>query len=499
MALWLKKIFDRIENLPIGWRGIFLIANAVIFLRVLLEGIFDIGTIFSYWTLIYLGSWFFSIFISFILLVSFIAGIQPIKSARLLIAGLPIIFLPLVPFFFGRTQYFEFPHGTWGEVFSQIITIFAMSPNLGIFFTIEISTVVVAIFVYFISRVSFWRSLAGLIGSCAVFSFFALQGKIFGYTSNPISGDPLFALASNFSTTQYHMGINFFIFLIVLCFLFYKISPKKARALFFQVRPERLISFAIFAVLCFLGARESDSFYFFNFLLGFSLFIFFLFYAAVSNDVADLAIDKISNPNRPYAKGIFTPKEMKILQGVILGIIIILVLIIDSMPILILTAINVGLSVLYSVFRFRKFLFSHMIAALGESTVILYGYFVQAPTSSSAPMETWILFFAVFVFFALFLPAKDLKDFAGDKKEKVRNFLTVFGWQKGKIITAISVFFAFIFFAFIMGSPLFFALSFIFAGLGAYFVVYYERVGEKPSYINFLAFILLFSAFSFAF
>ena len=90
-------------------------------------------------------------------------------------------------------------------------------------------------------------------------------------------------------------------------------------------------------------------------------------------------------------------------------------------------------------------------------------------------------------------------EFAGKlPKEKVRNFLTVFGWQKGKIITAISVFFAFIFFAFIMGGPLFFALSFIFAGLGAYFVVYYERIGEKASYLNFLIFIVLFLLFSFA-
>src|SRR3989338_2898580 len=228
-----KRLFNFIENFPIGWSGIFLIVGIIILIRIILEPVFDQATIFSYWTLIYLGSWFFSIFISFILLVSFIAGIQPIKSARLLIAGLSIIFLPLIPFLFGRTQYFEFPHGTWGEVFFQIITIFATSPNLGIFFTIEISTVIVAIFVYFILRVSFWRSFAGLACSFVIFSFFALQGKIFGYTSNPISGDPLFALLSNFSTTQYHMQINFFILLVVLCFLFWKVAPRKVSALFF--------------------------------------------------------------------------------------------------------------------------------------------------------------------------------------------------------------------------------------------------------------------------
>ncbi len=493
MISQLKRLFDRIENFPINWLGIFLIAGIIILIRIILEPVFDQATIFSYWTLIYLGSWFFSLFIAFVLLVSFFAKIKPIKSAKLLLAGLPIILLPLLGLIFGVSRYFDFLTGSWQEVGFNLITFVAFHPQLGIFFTIEILAVLAAFFIFFIIRTDFLRAVSGALSAYFVLAFFAIQAKI--VEDSLISG----FFSSNLSLVPVYASFNFALLILIGAFLFWKIAPQKAAALFFQLRPERLFSFLIFGLFCFFGTAFNDVFYLFNFLLGFGLFCFFLFYAALSNDAADLAIDKISNPDRPYAKGVFDGKEMKILQGVILGIIVILVLIIDSMPILILTAINVGLSVLYSVFRFRKFLFSHLIAALGESTVILYGYFVQAPTSSSAPMEIWILFFAVFVFFALFLPVKDLKDFAGDKKEKVRNFLTVFGWQKGKIITAISVFSAFIFFAFIMGSPLFFALSFIFAGLGAYFVVYYEWVGEKPSYINLLVFVLLFLAFSFAF
>ena len=490
MAAQLKRLFAYIENLRIGWLGIFLIANAVIFSRILMEGIFDSQTIFSYWTIIFWQSWFLSLFICLIILVSIVAMIKPITAAKFVLAGLPVILLPLTGLFFRFSRHFDFPQGSWLELFSIIATFAFFYPKLGPIFSLEIILALGAVFLFFLNRVSPLRALSGAIGTYGVIAFFGLQGKMisdllrFDFFGTNLNFSQIFALA------------NFALLSFLSAALFLLINRKKAVALIFNLRPERSFSLMIFGIFIVLGALNSSHFFSINFLAGFALFGLLLFYAAASNDVSDVKIDKVSNPNRPYALGIFNKKEMSILQILVIMAIAILVLIIDSMPILILTLVNIGLSVSYSVFRFRKFLFSHLIAAAGESTAILYGYFVQAPTSSSAPMELWILFFAVFVFFALFLPVKDLKDFAGDKKEKVRNFLTVFGWQKGKIITAIFVFFAFIFFALIMGSPLFFALSFVFAGLGVYFVVYYEKVGEKASYINFLVFVLLFLAFS---
>ena len=486
MALQLKRLFAYIENLRIGWLGIFLIANAVIFSRVLAEGVFDNQTIFSYWTIIFWQSWFLSLFICLVIFVSIVAKIKPITAAKFVLTGLPVILLPLTGLFFGFSGHFDFPQGTWPELFFLIATLAFFYPKLGPVFSLEIILTLSAVFLFFLIRASWPRALLGAIGTYSVIAFFGLQGKII---SDFLRVD---FFSTNLNLSQIFALANFALLLSSITVLFLLINRKKARALIFNLRPERSFSLITFAVFIIIGALNSPNFYLINFLAGFALFVLLLFYAAISNDVSDINIDKVSNPNRPYARGIFVKKEMLILQILILAMIAILVLIIDSMPILILTAINVGLSVLYSVFRFRKFLFSHLIAAAGESTAILYGYFVQAPNSSSAPMELWILFFAVFIFFALFLPVKDLKDFAGDKKEKVRNFLTVFGWQKGKIITAIFVFFAFIFLAFIMGSPLFFALSFIFAGLGAYFVIYYEKVGERVSYINFLLFITIF-------
>src|SRR3989304_8160093 len=115
MILRLKRLFARIENLPIGWLGICLIANAVIFLRVLTEGIFDSQTIFSYWTVIFWQSWFLSLFICLIILVSIVAKIKPITAAKFVLVGLPVILLPLTGLFFGFSGHFDFPQGTWPE------------------------------------------------------------------------------------------------------------------------------------------------------------------------------------------------------------------------------------------------------------------------------------------------------------------------------------------------------------------------------------------------
>ena len=96
-----KRLFNFIENFPIGWPGIFLIANAVIFLRVLAEGVFDNQTIFSYWTIIFWQSWFLSLFICLVIFVSIVAKIKPITAAKFVLTGLPVILLPLTGLFFG--------------------------------------------------------------------------------------------------------------------------------------------------------------------------------------------------------------------------------------------------------------------------------------------------------------------------------------------------------------------------------------------------------------
>src|SRR3989344_3114543 len=102
----LSVFIRRIEHMPVGWRGIFILAGLIISVRVIVEGIFDSRTVFSYWTAIFWESWYFSLFISFIFLISWVARTPRIKVARLLLAGLPVIFLPLLGLLAGSPRCF---------------------------------------------------------------------------------------------------------------------------------------------------------------------------------------------------------------------------------------------------------------------------------------------------------------------------------------------------------------------------------------------------------
>ena len=472
--------------MPVGWRGIFILAGLIISVRVIVEGIFDSRTVFSYWTAIFWESWYFSLFISFIFLISWVARTPRIKVARLLLAGLPVIFLPLLGFLAGSSRYFDFPQGSWGSIFFDVITFAAFSPHLGPLFSLEILAVLLCLFLFFFKRVSVGRSLLGVFGFYAILVLFALQGKFF--QDSPISS----VLLTNLKESQLYAGINFIILLCLSILLFIAVHPKKAATLFFQLRPERSMSLAMFGVLMALGAYFTGHVYILNFIFGFALFGFLLLYAALVNDVKDIRIDAISNPHRPLASGVFTKSEILLIQRITLWIIIILVLILDSMPILLLTLLTLVLSFIYSNLYARKFFFSYLLVAAGESTVVLFGFFSQEPVATSFSRGILDLFVAVFVLFAFFLPVKDLKDFHGDKQEGVRNFLTLWGWERGIAVTASSVFCGYIFFGMMAGDSLILFLSAVFAILGAIFVIYYKKVGEKASYINFFIYILSF-------
>lgn len=487
----LSIFIQRLENMPVGWRGIFILAALIISVRVTVEGIFDSRTLFSYWTAIFWESWYFSLFISFIFLISWVARTPRIKIARLLLAGLPVIFLPLLGFLAGSPRYFDFPQGSWGSIFFDIVTLAAFSPHLGLLFSLEILIVLISLFLFFYKRVSVGRSFMGVFGFYAILVLFALQGKIF--QDSPISN----ILLTNLKESQLYAGINFIFFICLSAFLFAAVHPKKAAALFFQLRPERSMSLAMFGVLMMLGTLLTGHVYVLNFVFGFALFGFLLLYAALVNDVKDIRIDAISNPNRPLASGVFATSEIRLIQRIVLGVIIVFVLIFDSMPIMLLTLLTLAFSFLYSNLYVRKYLFSYLLVAAGESTVVLFGYFSQEPVAESLSRGALDLFLAVFTLFAFFLPVKDLKDFEGDRQEGVRNFLTVFGWQRGKFITASSVFCGYIFFGTMVGDALILFLSAVFAILGAAFVIYYKRIGEKASYVNFFVFVLTFFLLSF--
>lgn len=471
LASKLSSFISLLENIPVGWLKLFFIAEALISARVFLELVlshFKFDSLFPL-RFIFIHNWFWALFFSLIFFISYITKSSSIKTARLLLCGLPVIFIPLLSLIFGTTKNFTFIAGTWRDIFFHVSTFAAFHPNLGIFFAIEVVIFLAAVLSYFLLRTTIARSFVGIAGVYGVLIFFAIQGKIM----------PL-ATAEDY----------FLIFLFFNLLILIREFPAKAKALIFHLRPRRFVFLASFGVIMGMGASYSQHFLLYDFFFGFVLFSLLLLHAALINDIGDLAIDRVSNADRPYAQGIVSAREMNALQLGILGVIGALLIIIHSFSIAILTFFNIVASFLYSAGRFRKSLFSFLLVAFGESTAFLYGYLIQNPAEMVIPHGVFTIFVAFFFLFLFFLPVKDMKDIKGDSAEGVKNIMTLFGWKKGKTITAVSVFLGYLAFALCAGSAFLFSVALLFA-LGAVFLVlFYEKVGEQISFIHFFLFIL---------
>src|SRR3990170_220722 len=143
----------------------------------------------------------------------------------------------------------NFPIG-WPGIF-LIATLAFFYPKLGPIFSLEIILTLSAVFLFFLIRASWPRALLGAIGTYSVIAFFGLQGKIISdflrvdFFSTNLNLSPIFALA------------NFALLLSSITVLFLLINRKKARALIFNLRPERSFSLITFAVFIIIGALNS--------------------------------------------------------------------------------------------------------------------------------------------------------------------------------------------------------------------------------------------------
>lgn len=484
-----KKIhifFDALESVKLGWGRIILLAASVISLRIFLEVILSpYSRPHLFWDVAFFESWFFALFLSLGIFLSFITKKRILYIAKLLLFGLPIILIPLIGLWQGRVQVFTWPQGNWGEIFFHVATLLWFHPSYGTYFTLEIALFLAAIFTYLFFVSSFVRAVFGAIGVFVTLVFFALYGKIFGYLQSHFS-------FANAAMTQLYLMIDIMLLLCAAFVILWRENPEKGRAFMRRFRPKRIFFGIALSSVVAIGALLAPQFYLLNFMFSLITFGLFLLYATVSNDIADIGIDVVSNPERPYASGMMTKKEMQFLKNFSLIALFVFAVASNSFLLFCITLINVGLSVLYSPLHGRKYFFAFMIAALGESTAVLYGYFGQQPSSVNISSDVLRFFIAFFLLLCFFLPVKDLKDRAGDLQAGVKNILTVFPWERAKMIIAVMVFLGYLGMPLLVwGNPISIITFLPLSIFSAFFVFHYERFGEQPLYFIFLLSIFL--------
>lgn len=364
------------------------------------------------------------------------------------------------------------------EFLIRFVTFFGSFENKGITpgIKIEVFFVLSGIFLYLLIKTS--RVLKSLFYTLISYTL------IFFYLSFPFIIKivmNLLDLEFLYSNIQF---INFYLFIIFFSTirLFYLYDRKVFITIIRDIRPFRLIHF----LLMFVAGLVLGSFYFhvtirsedpFSlFFTGVGITLAWMF-SVMTNNIADLNIDKISNHSRPLITGSISLKLYKRLSYSIL-VVCLLYSWIVHFRVFFFISLFIGNYFLYSMppFRLKRILiFSKLIISLNSLILMMLGFISITGTLEYFP-DTMILY--LLIPFTLAINFIDIKDYAGDKKEGIKTLPVLLGIKKAKLL--IGFFFVLSYFSvyFIIPSTILLALLVVFSII-QFYLINKKKYNEK--------------------
>jgi 4-hydroxybenzoate polyprenyltransferase len=175
-------------------------------------------------------------------------------------------------------------------------------------------------------------------------------------------------------------------------------------------------------------------------------------YTVMINHVYDADIDSVGNKGRIIPKGLMSEKEVKEL-AVIFAILCVGIAFTVSFYAFVLMALGIFFGTIYSVppIRIRDRVYGSMIIGIGSSIAFFLGFltpgYVKVMHGANAgqimrmfpEITTDALIIGGLIFVALTIGSliKDYKDYEGDKQAGVKNIFTIYGLEKGVMITSV--------------------------------------------------------------
>ncbi|MFC1640954.1 UbiA prenyltransferase family protein [Patescibacteria group bacterium] len=311
-----------------------------------------------------------------------------------------------------------------------------------------------------------WKTVVGVIGAYTIFFVYGAAPSFIGSLSylpmNPLSVDSdmiiMKLLWPRTIFADYYTGARIEeLFSIEMALFFLPFVAVQVVAFFYLWDKKKFIEFFKkfrYLRLAFHYGALAGGLYLGNALLGepfdFSLYgvlaLTALFIAATAiwtysltlNDIYDMDIDKISNPDRPLVSGIFTREEYRNI-GIIAGTIAIFAGFSVGYNYMVMIVAALLLSYIYSAppFRLKRFpIMAPFLMSLGTAVLIFTGYRLFAISGTFYDFPINILFLIIIVA-TLVINAKDIKDYEGDRKFHVHTIPTMFGEKRGKLIISL--------------------------------------------------------------
>lgn len=447
------------------------------------------------------------------ILFSLILKIKPQKLSYIFIFSL---FLAIAPSFIdmiknkGQIYWSFYLLSSPADLWQQFITVFGHLPSGIVYFGTKITFIfailIATAFVWFITK-NFWKTFVGALGTYSILFFMGSFPSLFfyGYTllskKGGLSEIKSFNIAGFFGSPEKIFGVffpsfqytlayklNFVYFILLLVFLivlFWLISHEKFLAVLKNLRlPQMVYHSGIF----FIGTGLGILLYPQNFKLSiFSVLataillisVWLSWIASVIfNDIYDFEIDKITNPDRPLPKNIFSVKEYAQL-GILFFALAILGATSVGLVFAVLLIVYQILAWFYSCppFRLKKFPgIATFISSLASLMVLFLG-FVLLSSDQTIYSLSWRITLLMLISYTISLPIKDFKDIEGDKKYGVFTIPVIFGEKKGRLIVAIGIFISFMLSVFFLNEFKLFSWALIF-GVISFLTITNEKI--KP-------------------
>jgi len=458
---------------------------------------------------------FFAITLIFIwLIVSFFLGINPQKLSKLFFWILwGILLPPLLDMLKTGGEVFWSFYIIGGPKFLtvQYLTFLSDLPSGIVYFGTKILFVSTVIFfgLLVFSQTRNWLKTicSTLLVYLALFAMGAAPSLIsFGYyffdktkklsEIQPHQVVQLFASSTSifglrFENLEYSFPYNvqlllFPLFLLSLTWLFFVLDRRKFLAVLKNSRPPQLIYHTgLFLVGLGLGGwiyRENFTLSLFSVFAALDLiFCVLLAWAAsvVPNDLADMQVDDISNPERPLQIGAVSKEEYQAL-GLVLFFLSLFGALLISVKFVALLFMYQFLGFVYSAwpYRLKRFLFiASFVSAVASLTIFFIGFTLVSGDQNIQGLSWRIIFLLLFCY-TFSLPIKDFKDIAGDAKCGIKTVPVVFGEEKGRLIVASGIFASFVLSVFLLREYQLFWWAILF-GSSAFFIMLNKKIHPR--------------------
>lgn len=470
----MKEFVEQLEQ----WRGSLgewvVVFLGVVNIRFLLESFSDTGRstlIADLPTMVHYGLFYASLLLALVLVV-WVFTRKPIAMVgKVLAAGFAVIWLaPLLDLLVsgGRGYAMAYLFQEWPQLGQSFFQYFGpwTFPGITPGIRIEIGVILCCIAWYvYVSTKAWWQALLAVLWSYAVlFLWLALPSVLallFGgegrlvvtWLRESIAGSVVSILHPAHARDGYFMLQQQFNFLIAqVCFVLltalttmglWLVKPDTLRAILANSRLERVLHYWLLVAVGIWAAVSHARVNWVTVLAGGVLFLTFYaawMFAVGVNDLEDVAVDAISNSERPLIRGALTKEEVRTVNGIFLSFALVGGYILGQ-TILFLVLVFTAAYYIYSAppLKLKRLpVLATFCISLACLAAVLAGFFFWNDNQhlTAFPFRYVVL---IVVGFTLGATLKDIKDIEGDGKAGVRTLATLCGPMWGPRVIGLLV------------------------------------------------------------